>query len=118
MLVVEDDPGVLELITLLLETAGYTILAAGTGEAALRLLEGRAEPVDILLSDVVMPGMGGRALAERLAQTHPSMKVIYMSGYTSDTIVRHGVLEAEVTFISKPFNISTLLRTVREVLDL
>jgi DNA-binding NtrC family response regulator len=81
------------------------------------LLERHEEPVHLLLSDVVMPGMSGRQLAEHLAQTRPGMKVLYMSGYTSDTIVRHGVLEAQVPFLNKPFSAAALLQKVREVLD-
>jgi len=73
--------------------------------------------VHLLLSDVVMPGMSGRHLAEQLAQTHSGMKVLYMSGYTSDTIVRHGVLEVQMPFLNKPFTAAALLRKVREVLD-
>jgi CheY-like chemotaxis protein len=93
------------------------VLAAATGEEALRLLERHAAPVHLLLSDVVMPGMSGRHLAEQLARLRPEMKVLYMSGYTSDTIVRHGVLEAQMAFLNKPFTAAALLRKVREVLD-
>jgi DNA-binding NtrC family response regulator len=74
-------------------------------------------PVHLLFTDVVLPGLSGRALAEQLAETQPAMKVLYMSGYTADTIVRHGVLEARMSCLSKPFTSAALLRTVREVLD-
>jgi CheY-like chemotaxis protein len=117
ILLVEDNAGLRKLATRVLEPAGYTVLLASTGEEALHLLERHEEPVHLLLSDVVMPGMSGRQLAERLAQTHPEIKVLYMSGYTSDTIVRHGVLEAQVHFLNKPFTAAALLRKVREVLD-
>ncbi len=117
ILLAEDNAGLRKLATRVLEPAGYTVLGAATGEEALRLLERHEEPVHLLLSDVVMPGMSGRHLAEHLAQTRPGMKVLYMSGYTSDTIVRHGVLEAHVPFINKPFTAAALLQKVREVLD-
>jgi len=117
ILLVEDNAGLRKLATRLLEPAGYTVLGAATGEEALRLLERHEAPVHLLLSDVVMPGMSGRHLAERLAQTRPGMKVLYMSGYTGDTILRHGVLEAQTPFLNKPFTAAALLRKVREVLD-
>ncbi len=117
ILLVEDNDGLRKLATRLLEHAGYTVLGTATGEEAMRVLERHDAPVQLLLSDVVMPGMSGRLLAERLAQSHPAMKVLYMSGYTSDTVVRHGVLEAHVPFLNKPFTAAALLRKVREVLD-
>jgi PAS domain S-box-containing protein len=117
ILLVEDNAGLRKLATRLLEPAGYIVFGAATGEEALRLLEGHEKPVHLLLSDVVLPGMNGRRLAEQLAQTHPGIKVLYMSGYTSDTIVRHGVLEARMPFLTKPFTAAALLRKVREVLD-
>ena len=117
ILLVEDSAGLRKLATRLLAPAGYTVLGAASGEEALRLLERHDAPVHLLLSDVVMPGMSGRQLAERLAQIRPGMKVLYMSGYTSDTIVRHGVLEAQAPFLNKPFTAAALLRKVREVLD-
>ncbi len=117
ILLVEDDAGLRKLATRILEPAGYTVLGASSAEDALRLLERYDEPVHLLLSDVVMPGMSGRHLAERLAQTRPGMKVLYMSGYTDDTIVRHGVLDALMAFLNKPFTAAELLRKVRDVLD-
>jgi PAS domain S-box-containing protein len=117
ILLVEDNAGLRKLATRLLEPAGYTVLGAATGEEGLRLLERHEEPVHLLLSDVVMPGMSGRQLAEQLAQTRPGMKVLYMSGYTGDTIVQRGVLDAQMPFLNKPFTAAALLRKVREVLD-
>ena len=117
ILLVEDNVGLRKLATRFLEPAGYRVLGAATGEEALSLLERHEAPVHLLLSDVVMPGMSGRQLAEQLAQTRPEVKVLYMSGYTSDTIVRHGVLDAQVSFLGKPFSAATLLQKVREVLD-
>jgi CheY-like chemotaxis protein len=117
ILLVEDNAGLRKLATRVLGPAGYTVLAATTGEEALRLLERYEAPVHLLLSDVVLPALGGRELAGRLARTRPEMKVLYMSGYTSDTIIRHGVLEGRVPFLHKPFTAVALLRKVREVLD-
>jgi two-component system cell cycle sensor histidine kinase/response regulator CckA len=117
ILLAEDNAGLRKLATRILKPVGYTVLEAATGEEALRLLERQEAPVHLLLSDVVMPGMSGQQLAERLAQTRPEMKVLYMSGYTSDTVVRHGVLEAQMPFLNKPFTAAALLRKVREVLD-
>ena len=117
ILLVEDNAELRKLATRFLEPAGYTVLLASTGEEALQLLERHEEPVHLLLSDVVMPGMSGRQLAERLAQTRPGMKVLYMSGYTSDTILRHGVSDAQGPFLNKPFTVAALLRKVRDVLD-
>lgn len=117
ILLVEDSAGLRNLATRVLEPAGYTVLGAAGGEEALGLLERQEKPVHLLLTDVVMPGMSGRQLAERLRQTHPQMKVLYVSGYTSDTVVRHGVLEAQASFLNKPFTAAGLLRKVREVLD-
>ena len=117
ILLAEDNTELRKLVTRILAPAGYTVLGATSGKDALRLLERHEAPVHLLLSDVVMPGMSGRHLAEQIAQTRPGMKVLYMSGYTSDTIVRHGVLEAQVAFLNKPFTGAALLRKVREVLD-
>ena len=117
ILLAEDNAGLRKLATRLLEPAGYTVLGAATGEEALQLLAQHEAPVHLLLSDVVMPGMSGRLLAEQVAQTRPGMKVLYMSGYTSDTVVRHGVLDATMPFLDKPFTAVSLLGKVRDVLD-
>ena len=116
ILLVEDSAGP-AIWPCVSEPAGYTVLGAAAGEEALGLLERQEAPVHLLLTDVVMPGMSGWQLAERLRQTHPQMKVLYMSGYTSDTLARHGVPDAQGSFLSKPFTAAGLLRMVREVLD-
>ena len=117
ILIAEDNAGLRMMATRFLERAGYTVLGAATGEEALKLLAQHEAPVHLLLSDVVMPGMSGRVLAEEVAQTRHGMKMLYMSGYTSDTVLRHGVLDATVPFLNKPFTAASLLGKVREVLD-
>jgi PAS domain S-box-containing protein len=117
ILLVEDNPGLRMLAARVLGPAGYTVLEAVTGEEALRLMEQHEGPVHLLLSDLVMPGMGGGKLAERLAQSYPGMKVLFMSGYTNDAVVRHGLSEGQVAFLGKPFTVVALLDKVREVLD-
>jgi PAS domain S-box-containing protein len=117
ILIVEDNAGLHKLVNRLLASAGYTVLGAPNGAEALRLLQARAQPVHLLLTDVVMPQMSGRQLVERLAAVAPNLKVLYMSGYTDDTIVRHGLLDARAPFLNKPFTRSTLLQKVREALD-
>jgi CheY-like chemotaxis protein len=100
-----------------LEAKGYNILEAQDGMEALLVSRQHQAPIHMLLTDVVMPVMNGRELAEQLAQLHPTMKILYMSGYTDDTVVRHGVLEEGVAFLQKPFSPEALARKVREVLD-
>ena len=118
ILLVEDHAGLRQIATRFLEPAGYTVLGVASGEEALRLLAGRDAPVHLLLTDVVLPGMSGRHLAEQLAQTgHGGLPVLYMSGYTADTIVRHGVLDGQMSFLGKPFTAAVLLHKVRAVLD-
>jgi CheY-like chemotaxis protein len=117
VLVVEDDPRVREVTVRALRGAGYRVLAAGDGREALAVAAAEAGPIDLLLTDVVMPELGGRQVAEALGSRHPAPRVLFVSGYTQDTIVHHGVLDAGVEFLPKPFTASVLLARVREVLD-
>jgi two-component system cell cycle sensor histidine kinase/response regulator CckA len=117
LLLVEDNAGLRKLATRFLEPAGYTVLPAPAGGEAMHVAEHHDGPIHLMLTDVVMPGMSGRQLADRLAEGRPAMKVLYMSGYTDDTIVRHGLLDEKVRFIQKPFTAAALLKKVREVLD-
>jgi signal transduction histidine kinase/CheY-like chemotaxis protein len=117
VLLVEDDQQVRSLAAGLLERYGYRVLAAESGHAALSLLEGHTGPLDLLLTDVVMPGMNGRQLYEAVSGIYPQVRVIYMSGYTDDVIADHGILDTGVHFIEKPFSVKTLAAKIREVLD-
>jgi CheY-like chemotaxis protein len=114
---VEDEEQVRKLAGRILKTQGYTVLETADGNEALRICKGRKEPVYLILTDVVMPGMSGRELAERLKKFQPEIRVLYMSGYTDNAIVHHGVLEKGMNYIQKPFTIEGLARKVREVLD-
>jgi PAS domain S-box-containing protein len=117
ILLVEDEDAVRSLTRYILQMQGYAVLEAKDGEEALRVAEQHRGGFHLLMTDVVMPRMGGRRLAERLAQTQPGVKVLFLSGYTDDAVVRHGVLEAEVAFLQKPFTPSALTQKVRDVLD-
>jgi PAS domain S-box-containing protein len=117
VLLVEDEELVRNLVRHVLEDAGYKLLEATNGGAGLQLCDQYEAPIHLLLTDVVMPEMSGQQLAERLRKTRPGMAVLYMSGYTEDTIVHHGVLDEDVSFIEKPFNPDALARKVREVID-
>jgi PAS domain S-box-containing protein len=117
VLVVEDEEVLRRASRRALEVAGYTVLAAADGDEALQLAARHAGKLDLLLTDVVLPRVSGQALARELAATWPTIKVLFTSGYTDDTIVHHGVLEPGVHFLSKPFTAADLTRKVREVLD-
>jgi DNA-binding NtrC family response regulator len=96
---------------------GYTVLEACQGKDALSVCEKHKKPIHLMVSDVVMPGMDGRELGKQLEVFYPGMKVLYMSGYTDNTIVHHGVLDRGMNYIKKPFTIDGLARKVREALD-
>ena len=117
ILLVEDDDAVRDLARETLESSGYRVLEAAHPEAALRIAETYAGSIDLLLTDVVMPGMSGRVLADRLLPLRSGIKLLFMSGYTADAIVHHGVLDAGTAFLQKPFTPGALARRVREVLD-
>lgn len=117
VLLSEDSAAVRAVACEILKRHGYTVLEAARPEAALELAATHAGPIHLLLTDVVMPGMSGRELAQRFREQRPEARVLYMSGYTDDTVVRHGVLEAGTAFLQKPFSLDSLARKVREVLD-
>jgi len=116
ILVVEDDPGVREVAARALLSAGYRVLTAVSGEQALAMAAAATEPIHLLLTDVVMPGMNGRELAERLLPLHTETRVLYTSGYAEDIIAHHGVLEEGIQFLQKPFTIQSLARKVNDIL--
>jgi two-component system cell cycle sensor histidine kinase/response regulator CckA len=117
ILLVEDEAQVRTIAHSILRKHGYKVLVAQNGGEALLLCETHSGAIDLLLTDVVMPQMSGPALAKRLAATRPTMKVLCMSGYTDDSIVRHGLLETGVAFLQKPITLASLATKVREVLD-
>jgi len=117
ILVVEDSTEVRSLVRTVLARAGYRILEASGGAAALSLSEAEKKPIDLLLTDVVMPEMSGREVSEHLSKLRPGMKVLFMSGYTDDSAVTRDVIEEGSAFLQKPFTTGSLIRKVREVLD-
>ena len=117
VLVVEDEGELRALATEVLGFAGYSVLSAGGPNSALEIARGHTGPIHLLLTDVVMPEMSGRDLADRLAPTRPEMKVLYMSGYTDDAIVHHGVLDSRTVLLKKPFTPDALTRMVADLLN-
>ena len=116
VLLVEDETAVRDMARTALESYGYTVLTASNGEDAWRTVAGRRGNVDLLLTDVIMPGVSGPELAERVRRDYPAIAVIFMSGYTSDA-VRQGVHDGEANFVQKPFNTVALATKLRQVLD-
>ena len=116
VLLVEDEDGVRRLARLSLERHGYTVLEANGGRAALELADAYEGPIEVLLTDVVMPEMNGREVSERLLVRRPALKVLFMSGYNDDAVVRHGVVASPAAFLQKPFDSRTLATKVRDML--
>ncbi len=114
---VEDDDNVRNLARLAVQDKGYVVLHACSAKDALNVLERHPGPIDMLVTDVVMPGISGRELADIFKSKFSTIKILYTSGYTDDTVVRHGILEAEVAFLQKPYTPASLIKKVRQVLD-
>jgi two-component system, cell cycle sensor histidine kinase and response regulator CckA len=117
ILVVDDDPSVLQVASKVLSRGGFDVLEASGGEEALRVAEECGGQISLLLTDVVMPGMGGRELSEAFCERYPQVRILFMSAYTEDEVILQGVRVAEVNFISKPFTVQGLRDKVRQVLD-
>jgi len=117
VLLVEDEEDVRAVARESLARYGYTVLEARDGEEALRIAGAERGRIDLMVTDVVMPGMNGRRLAERLLAIRPGTRVLYVSGYTDDALSQHGILDQELAFLAKPFSPETLARSVRQVLD-
>lgn len=118
ILVVEDDEIVRNMISSVLNTFGYSVLNEKNGEETLRLVNKNPnKTIDLMITDVIMPGMSGRDLAENLKFKKPNMKILYISGYTDNAIVHHGILDSSIPFLQKPFTINDICKKIREVLD-
>jgi len=117
ILVVEDDGSVRKIVVDLLRVQGYKVLEATGGKEALIIFEKEKNPIHLILTDIVMPQMNGPQVIERLRQVRKDFKVLYMTGYTDEAIVQHGVVDKTINLIHKPFTIQKLARKVREILD-
>jgi len=116
VLLVEDEPGVRELAREYLQMSNYTVLVAEDGHSALELAAMHAGPIHLLMTDVVMPGMGGRELADRMRRLRPEIKILYMSGYTEQAVSQQGILNKDAVLLQKPFTLLTLASKLREML--
>lgn len=116
ILLVEDEYAVRALCSRVLQSAGYRVLEAADGVQAVELARRHAGPIDLVVTDVVMPGISGREAADAITAMRPAARVLYMSGYTDDDMLRHGVLRGLVAYLPKPFTPDVLLTRVREVL--
>lgn len=117
LLVIEDEPAARELVAEILRREGYLVLGAGDGAEGVEVARSSREPIHLLLTDVVLPKLGGRAAAEHIRAIHPGIKVLYMSGYTDNEVSRHGVLDPGIVLLQKPFTPDDLVRRVGEVLE-
>jgi CheY-like chemotaxis protein len=117
VLVVEDEAQVRRLVVTALERYGYTVIQAASPEEALELARGMADDIHLLLTDVIMPGMDGAELQRQLSRQRPNIRTLFMSGYASNVMGDHGILETGVHFIQKPFSVVDLTRKVRQLLD-
>jgi CheY-like chemotaxis protein len=117
LLLVEDEAAVRQSTCAFLTLSGYTVLEAGNGEDALRVARGYPGPIHLMVTDVVMPHLGGPQLAEQLAAERPHMKVLFVSGYAESTILRRGVIDVRTRFLQKPFGLKTLAGKIREILE-
>ncbi len=117
VLLVEDEPDILDMTRTMLEQKGYCVLAAASPSAAIEMARARTDRIDLLITDVIMPEMNGRDLAEKLAKLYPEIQLLFMSGYTANVIVHQGMLNDGVAFLQKPFSIHELAEKVRNVLD-
>ena len=117
ILLVEDDPQVRSGMGRMPESLEYRVLSAGDGEEALELARALESPIDLLLTDLVMVGLGGREVADRIRLLFPDTAVLYMSGYSDEAIIRRGVVDPNASFLEKPFATADLARRVREVLE-
>ncbi len=116
ILLVEDEEGVRTLASRILSDLGYSVIEAGDGFEALRLTEEYPDEIQLLITDVVMPGMSGSGLVSKLEEIRPGLKTLYISGYTDDAIVHHGIQDSNRAFLEKPFSVYQLTSKVREVL--
>ncbi|MDP3480217.1 MAG: response regulator [Desulfoprunum sp.] len=114
---VEDEASLQDLARTILEGQGYSVTTAANGQEALAAADNDDKPFDLLLTDVIMPGISGRVLADQLSKKYPALKVLYMSGYTDNAIVHYGILEPGIEFIHKPFSPVALSRKIRSLLD-
>jgi CheY-like chemotaxis protein len=117
VLLVEDEPAVREMTRAALQRHGYTVLPAASGAEALQIAQANHGAISVVLTDVVMPGMSGPQLVERLREDQPRLAALFMSGYTSDAVLRHGIETGEADFLQKPFSTSALAAKLRQVLD-
>jgi CheY-like chemotaxis protein len=117
LLLVEDEPTILRMASTALRALGYRVLTAADGVEAIEIIQNAADVVHLVFTDVVMPRMGGAELAARARDLRPGIRVLFSSGHTEDSIVEHGILQAGVDFLQKPYTPALLARKLRELLD-